>query len=70
MSIITNEKIDINNLYDNVTYNYDSETRILYVKWDNNDKVIKSFMNEERTPYNYSQFKDLNTNKYNCFWID
>jgi hypothetical protein len=70
MSIITNEKIDINNLYDNVTYNYDSETRILYVKWDNNDKVIKSFMNEERTPYNYSQFKDLNTNKYNCFWVE
>ena len=57
MSIITNEKIDINNLYDNVTYKYDNETRILYLEWDNNDKVINSFMNEERTPYNYSQLE-------------
>jgi hypothetical protein len=42
---------------------YDDENKILFVKWDNTNKVINSFMNEEITPYNYPD------SKYNCLWI-
>lgn len=58
------DKITISNLYDYISYKYDDNTRILYVIWDNSNKVINSFMNEEITPYNYPYYK------YNCFWVD
>jgi hypothetical protein len=70
MSLLKMNKIDIFNLYDHITYKYDDEAQILYVNWDINNKVVDSFMNEERTPYNYPHYKHFYTNKYNCFWVE
>lgn len=61
--------MNIIRLYDNIRYKYDDKSKILYVKWDNTNKVINSFMNEEITPYNYPDSKHYHTNKYNCFWV-
>jgi hypothetical protein len=62
--------MNIIRLYDNVTYKYDNENKILYVKWDSSNKCINSLMNEEITPYNYPQYKKNQPTKYNCFWVD
>jgi hypothetical protein len=55
--------MDILRLYDNVTYKYDTQNRVLVIKWNKGNKNINSLMNEEITPYNYPN------SKYNCFWV-
>jgi len=57
------EKIDIYNLYDYVTYEY--ENNCLKIMWDSTNPVIQSLMILEKQPY----FFTGETIKYSCGWI-
>ena len=61
--------MNIQRLYDNVEYKYDSENKILVVKWNRDDIYVNRLMIEEITPYNYIQTNNFQPTKYNCFWV-
>ena len=62
-----NQEINIYNMYDYVTYDYDVENNILGIYWDKDITELNKLISDDMDCFTY---KYDNKKKYNCLWID
>jgi hypothetical protein len=62
-----NQEINIYNMYDYVTYEYDVNNKVMNIFWDNNNIELNKLIINDMDCFTY---KHDNTKKYSCLWLD
>lgn len=60
-------KINIDNAYDFVVYDYDYENQVMGIFWDNTHDELNKFMIEETNCFEYNRNEGK---KYSCMWVE
>jgi hypothetical protein len=61
------QEINIDNMYDYVTYEYDVDNKVMNIFWDNNNIELNKLMIGDMECFTY---KHEDKKKYSCLWIN